>query len=109
MVNGILFRAISFNNTAYAQQKQRYPRVTGYFSIINSIGAWNKNGFTSNFKDVYTVGFPFGMNILKGDKFGVCFEVAPLICSKNNISRVSSILFHPKAMFKFQHGFTFIG
>lgn len=32
------------------------PRVTGYFSIINPIGAWNKNGFTSNFKDVYTVG-----------------------------------------------------
>lgn len=54
----IIFMAISFNNTAYAQQKQQqsYPRVTGYFSIINPIGAWNKNGFTINFKDVYTVG-----------------------------------------------------
>ncbi len=55
------------------------------------------------------LGFPFGMNILKSDKFGVSFEVAPLICTENNISRVSSILFHPEAMFKFQHGFTFIG
>jgi hypothetical protein len=92
-----------------AQQPVTYPRVTGYFSVINSIGTWNKDGFTSNFGDVYTIGFPFGMNILKSEKFGISFEVAPSIRSENNISKVNAVLFHPGAMFRFKHGFTFIG
>lgn len=92
-----------------AQQTINYPRVTGYFSVVNSIGTISKNGFTSNFSKVYTVGFPFGINILKSDHFGVSFEVAPAIRTENNISKVSTVLFHPGAMFRFQHGFTFIG
>lgn len=49
------------------------------------------------------------MNILKSDKFGVSFEIAPAIRTEHNISKVSSVLFHPGAMFRFKHGFTFIG
>ncbi|MXV53204.1 hypothetical protein GS399_19740 [Pedobacter sp. HMF7647] len=86
-----------------------YPRITGYFSIVHPIGTWNKDGFTGNFGDVYTVGFPFGMNILKSDRFGVSFEIAPTIRTEHGISKVNSVLFHPGAMFRFKHGFTFIG
>ncbi|HEX8023920.1 hypothetical protein [Mucilaginibacter sp.] len=93
----------------FAQQPPAYPRVTGYFSILNPIGSWTKNGFKSNFGDVYTVGFPFGMNILKSDQFGISFEVAPAIRTEKNISKVNTMLFHPGAMFRFKHGFTFIG
>ena len=92
-----------------ANAQQNYPRTTGYFSVFNAVGTWNKNGFTDNFGSVYTVVFPFGMNILKSDQFGVSFEVAPAIRTENNIAKVNSVLFHPGAMFRFKHGFTFIG
>ncbi len=102
----LLILTIAFKS---ASAQQSYPRITGYFSILNPIGTWNKNGFTSNFGNVYTVVFPFGMNILKSDQFGVSFEVAPMIRTENNIARVNNVLFHPGAMFRFKHGFTFIG
>ena len=76
---------------------------------MNPIGTWNKDGFHDNFSKVYTIIFPFGMNILKSDNFGVSFEVAPAVRTENNISKVNSVLFHPGAMFRFKHGFTFIG
>ena len=49
------------------------------------------------------------MNLLKSDNFGVSFELAPTIRTEKNVSKVSSVLFHPGAMFRFKHGFTFIG
>ncbi len=35
--------------------------------------------------------------------------MAPAIRTEKNIPKVSSVLFHPGAMFRFKHGFTFIG
>ena len=105
----LLAMALGLNSISRAQQTQSYPRISGYFSIFNAIGSWNKVGFTSNFSDLYTVVFPFGMNILKSDGIGISFEVAPAIRTENNTSKVSSVLFHPGAMFRFKHGFTFIG
>lgn len=90
-------------------QVNAYPKVTGYFSVLHPLGTWNQNGFSGNFGNIYTVGFPFGINLLKSDRFGVSFEVAPLIRTEKNISRVNTVLFHPGAMFRFKHGFTFIG
>jgi hypothetical protein len=100
---------IFFLKTSSAQQPGSYPRVTGYFSILHPLGTWNKEGFHGNFGDVYTVAFPFGMNILKSDKFGISLEMAPAIRTERNIAKVNSVLFHPGAMFRFKHGFTFIG
>jgi len=99
----------SLTLTSHAQQPQTYPRVMGYFSVVNPIGTWTKDGFTSNFGNVYSVGFPFGLNLLKSDHFGVSFEIAPTIRTEKNISKVSSVAFHPGAMFRFKNGFTFIG
>lgn len=108
----LLLFAFVFIFSANAQQTNQthtYPKVTGYFSLLHPIGTWNKDGFHDNFSDVYTIVFPFGMNIIKSDKFGISFEIAPAIRTENNISKVSSVLFHPGAMFRFKHGFTFIG
>lgn len=108
----VLLLALFFTYSAKAQQQEQvhsYPKVTGYFSVLHPIGTWNKDGFHSNFSDVYTLVFPFGMNIIKSDKFGVSFEIAPAVRTEHNISKVSSVLFHPGAMFRFKHGFTFIG
>lgn len=107
----LLFILVSVHSVK-AQQGEpahTYPRVTGYFSVLHPIGTWNKDGFHDNFSDVYTIVFPFGMNIIKSDKFGISFEIAPAIRTEHNISKVSSVLFHPGAMFRFKHGFTFIG
>jgi hypothetical protein len=95
--------------SSFAQQLATYPRVTGYFSIVQPLATWTSSGISSNFGNVYIVGFPFGINILKSDQFGVSFEMAPTIRTEKNISKVSSVLFHPGALFRFKHGFTFIG
>jgi hypothetical protein len=95
--------------TGFAQQSATYPKVTGYFSILQPLTTYTNGSFTSNFGNVYVVGFPFGVNLLKSDSFGISFEIAPAIRTEKNISRVSTILFHPGAMFRFKHGFTFIG
>jgi hypothetical protein len=95
--------------TGLAQQSATYPRVTGYFSILQPLVTYTNDSFKSNFGNVYVVGFPFGVNILKSDSFGISFEVAPAIRTEKNISKVSTVLFHPGAMFRFKHGFTFIG
>lgn len=95
--------------TVNAQQPQPYPRITGYFAVLQPIGSWNRHGFTDSFSDVHFIGFPFGMNILKSDNFGISFEVVPSIRTEHGISKVNSVLFHPGAMFRFKHGFTFIG
>jgi hypothetical protein len=95
--------------TNFAQQPATYPKVTGYFSILQPITTYSNDSFSSSLGNVYIVGFPFGVNILKSDKFGISFEVAPAIRTEKNISKVSTVLFHPGAMFRFKHGFTFIG
>lgn len=98
----------TFTN-GFTQQTPAYPKVTGYFSILQPLSTLSKGKLTGNFGDVYVIGFPFGMNILKSDSFGISFEIAPAIRTEKNDPRVSSILFHPGAMFRFKHGFTFIG
>ena len=98
-----------FVKTAYAQQPPTYPRVTGYFSFVTPIATWTNNHITPNFSDGYSIGFPMGINLLKSDKFGISFEIAPTIRTENNVSKVSTVLFHPGAMFRFNHGFTIIG
>jgi hypothetical protein len=95
--------------TGFAQQSTIYPRVTGYFSILQPLVTYTNHSFAGNFGNVYIIGFPFGVNLLKSDSFGISFEVAPAIRTEKNISKVSTVLFHPGAMFRFKHGFTFIG
>jgi hypothetical protein len=31
-------------------QVNTYPRITGYFSVMNPLGTWNKDGFHDNFR-----------------------------------------------------------
>jgi hypothetical protein len=104
----IIVSSLTFFSFPTFAQQQQYPRMAGYFSITNSIATWNKDGITTNFSDSYTVSFPFGLNLLKSDHFGVSFEIAPVIRVEKNIAKVSSVVFHPGAMFRFKHGFTFI-
>jgi len=111
-ISGVLLFTFALGFSAKAQQGGQihtYPKITGYFSVMHPIATWNKEGLHDNFSDVYTIVFPFGMNIIKSERFGISFEIAPAIRTEHNISKVSTVLFHPGAMFRFKHGFTFIG
>lgn len=101
-----LIRNISFAQTA--PLTATYPQIKGYASVVHPIVTIDKNGSTFNFDDSYTVGFPFGINILKSDKIGFSFELAPTIKAEGGTDKVSSLLFHPGVMFRFHRGFTFI-
>ncbi len=44
----------------FAQQTAIYPKVTGYFSILQPLTTYTDGSFTSNFGNVYVIAFPFG-------------------------------------------------
>jgi hypothetical protein len=106
----LLFIAAIFTFKAgYAQQTTpAYPRVTGYFSITQPLTTYTNGTLNGNFGNVYIVAFPFGVNLIKTEHFGVSFEIAPSIRTENNISKVSTVVLQPGAMFRFNHGFTLI-
>jgi len=86
-----------------------YPQIKGFVSIIHPIVTFDKNGHTFNFsKSGYTVSVPIAILILKSDKIGFTFEVAPVIRSANDTSKVTNVVFDPGVIFRYKHGFNFI-
>ncbi len=88
---------------------QTYPKPVAYFSVVHPLVTIDKNETVYNFSNgVYTVGFPFGINILTSNTTGYSLEVVPFIRSANGSSKTSNVLFHPGLMFRRAHGFTII-
>jgi hypothetical protein len=85
-----------------------YPKTVGYVSVLHPVVTIDKNSSTFNLTYNYTVAFPVGINILKSDKIGFSFELAPFIKADKHSDKVTNFLFHPGIMFRFKHGFTFI-
>ncbi|HWZ36296.1 MAG TPA: hypothetical protein VNW51_09065 [Mucilaginibacter sp.] len=97
-----------FVRTAIAQTTQTYPKLVGYFSAANPLATLSNGKIISNFSDVYTLNFLFGLNLIKSDKFGVSFEMAPSIRTENHISKVNSIAFSPGGIFRFKNNFAIV-
>jgi hypothetical protein len=91
-----------------AQTTNTYPRIVEYFSVVHPLVNQDADGTHWNFDGSYTVGFPFGVNVLKSDKTGFSAEVTPFINSGSGSNKVSNILFHPGIMFRYKKGFTFL-
>jgi hypothetical protein len=85
-----------------------YPKIVGYASALHPVITTDKTASTFNFTYNYTVAVPVGINILKSDKIGFSFEIAPFIKADKHSDKVVNLLFHPGIMFRFKHGFTFI-
>lgn len=89
-------------------QQTTYPKLVGYFSAANPLATLSNGKITGNFSDVYTVNFLFGLNLIKSDKFGVSFEVAPSVRTENNISKVNSVAFSPGGIFRLKNDFAVV-
>ncbi|MEI6582282.1 MAG: hypothetical protein WCO43_01720 [Chitinophagia bacterium] len=96
-------------NTLVAQQAANsYPKTTGYISAVHPLVSLDKNGASYNFTNYYSVGFPCGINILKSDRIGFSFEVAPFLKVIGSSSKTNNLLIHPGIMFRRPHGFTIV-
>jgi hypothetical protein len=96
--------------TAQAQnEKETYPKITGFVGILHPLVTFSSNETLTNFKDYYAVGMPIGINIWKSEKIGFSFEIVPTIKSDNQVSKVSNILIHPGLLVRLKKGFTFAG
>jgi hypothetical protein len=107
----LLIISKGFSQSTPTEAPVSYPKPVGYFSFILPIVVINKNETTndfSNFKNGFAIGFPVGINVLYGDRFGVSYEFTPTVKNINGNSKVSTLLFDPGAMFRFKHRFTII-
>jgi hypothetical protein len=104
----LLLLLIKFSYSQSKNFENSYPRVLGYICVLEPIVNWDLNGFTLNFENVYTVGFPIGINILKSDKIGFSFELTPYIMFEKGMSKVNNLLFHPGVRFQLPHNYAFI-
>lgn len=86
-----------------------YPKTVGYFSIVHPLVTVDKDETVYNFSNgAYTVGFPFGINVLTSNTAGFSLEIVPLIRSANGTSKTSNVLFHPGYIIRRPHGFNII-
>ncbi len=111
MNNGLLLLiALLCLKSAFSQSSLEnvYPKISGYASIAHPIVAFDKDGSSFNFNGSYSIGFPFGINLLESDRFGFSFEITPTIKSGQGTDKVSNLLFHPGLMLRRKHGFTVI-
>lgn len=103
--------SIQFHGSLYQKIKTKptYPRVVGYLSFILPLETLSNGTLTPNFDHHTTsIGFPVGVNVLYSDRFGFSYEFTPTVKASGGSSKVSSLLFDPGTMFRFDHGFTVI-
>lgn len=115
MKQWLTFIGIILATAAFAQQTTTttatttYPKPIGYFSVVHPLVTIDKDEKVYNFSNgAYTVGFPFGVNVLTSNTTGFSFEVVPFIRSAGGTSKTSNVLFHPGFMFRKKHGFTIL-
>jgi hypothetical protein len=108
--HAILLALLTITTSVFSQTTTiTYPKITGYFSVMHPIFTVSSEETTVNFRDYYSVNFPFGINIWKSPKIGFSLEIAPSIKTDDGISKVNSVLFHPGVLVALGKGFTFAG
>src|ERR1700743_2688499 len=103
--------SIKYEGSLYQKitPKPKYPKVVGYLSFILPLETLQSGTFTPNFDHHTTsIGFPIGVNVLYSDRFGFSYEFTPTVKASGGSSKMSTLLFDPGTMFRFDHGFTII-
>ena len=109
LVAFFLFTMLLSLNATAQNEKETFPKITGFVAILHPLVTISANETITNFKDYYAVGMPIGINIWKSEKIGFSFEIVPTIKSDSQISKVSNILIHPGVLVRLKKGFTFAG
>jgi hypothetical protein len=90
-----------------------YPYVKGYLSFIIPWVTINKNETVTEFEKATTIGFPVGLNVYYGPKFGLSFEITPTVQWSQQTdsvvkSKTSNLLIDPGPIFRFKNGFNIV-
>lgn len=105
----IVILLVLLSQQVFSQQKETYPKITGYASIMHPIIVINKDHTTTNFDGYYQVLFPFGINIWKSKKIAFSIELAPGIRAEDGDSKMNNLLIHPGVLIALGKGFGFAG
>ena len=82
-----------------------FTKITGFFGVLHPLVTVSSQETTVNFRDSYTVGFPFGANFWKTNKTAFSIEIIPYIKAENGTTKMNNVLFHPGLVFDMGHGF----
>lgn len=98
----IIFTIFVFNQTS---AQNNFVKTTAFFAILHPLVTVSSLETTMNFRDYYTVGFPFGVNFWKTSKTAFSIEIIPFVKSENGSSKMYNVLFHPGLVFDVGKGF----
>ena len=86
-------------------KKPVYPKIVGYLSVLIPFVTVNNVTSTANFSHgATTLGFPVGINVFYGPRFGFSYEFTPFIKAGSGTSKSSNLLFDPGTIFRFDGG-----
>ena len=88
-----------------SQAQSNFVKITSYFGVIHPLVSVSNNETNVNFRDYYTVGFPFGVNFWKTSKTAFSIEIIPYIKTDKGISKMNNILIHPGVVFDIGNGY----
>ncbi len=89
-------------------QAPAYPMVVAYTCIFLPIVSTNSKTTTWNFSNTYSIGLATGINILYSDRFGLSFDLTPVVTTTDGTSKVANLIFDPGAIFRLKKGFALI-
>ncbi|RTL49335.1 MAG: hypothetical protein EKK39_11385 [Sphingobacteriales bacterium] len=103
----------SINGQTIEKPATANHEVKGYFSFIIPWVTFSKDGTTAEFQKFTTIGFPIGLNVYYSKKFGVSYEITPLVqwyhpTGGTAFSRTNNLLFDPGIIFRGKNGFNFV-
>lgn len=104
MVSVLFFYQNSQSQTT-SPTPANFIKTTGFFGIIHPLVTVSSLETVVNFRDNYTVGFPFGVNFWKTSKVAFSIEMIPFIRSESGVSKMYNVLFHPGLVFDIGNGF----
>ena len=90
-----------------AKAQSNFTKITGYIGILHPVVTVNSEETVVNFRNNYTVGFPFGINFWKTNTKAFALEIIPNIKYENGVGKMYNVLFHPGIMFDIGNGYKF--
>ena len=72
-------------------QQNKFPTISGYIGTAIPAFSINKNEFSTNFTQEFTIAIPIGININKSEKLSYTAEIAPVLSFTNKSSSVANL------------------